>query len=76
MTLKESISNKGLNRKRVAEMVNVSYRALNSYVYGTRRPSPEIAEKFGEILGLSKAELWDMFYAKPVNSAVASSPKS
>ncbi len=64
MTLNEAIERKGLSRKNLAIQVGIAYRTINSYIYKTRQPPPRIATRIGEVLGLSKEELWEMFYDK------------
>ena len=48
--------------KTLAAKVGVSYQAIYYYESGKKRPSPEIAARIGDVLGLSKDELWAMFY--------------
>lgn len=50
--------------KELANRVGVSHQAIYYYESGKKRPSPEIATRIGEVLGLSKEELWEMFYDK------------
>ena len=48
--------------KELAKRTGVSHQAIYYYENGKKRPSPDIAARIGEILGLSKDELWEMFY--------------
>ncbi len=48
--------------KELAKRTGVSHQAIYYYESGKKRPSPKIAARIGEILGLSKDELWAMFY--------------
>jgi len=50
--------------KELAKKTGVSHQAIYYYESGKKRPSPEIANRIGEILGLTKEELWEMFYNK------------
>ena len=63
MTLKALIRTKGMTREGAARLFGIKSRTLNAYIYGERRPSPRIAERIGRELGLTKEEIWDMFYA-------------
>ncbi len=49
--------------KELAERIGVSYQIVYCYEKGLKRPSPEIAEKIGKVLGLDESQLWQMFYA-------------
>ena len=53
--------------KVLAKKVGVSYQAIYYYENGKKRPSPEIAARIGDILGLSKEELWEMFYGRTMD---------
>ena len=50
----------------LAERIGVSKRMVTYYESGDRRPSPQVAEKIGKELGLTREELWEMFYGQPV----------
>lgn len=64
MNLKELVVGKGFSRKTFAAAIYVSTKTLDAYIYGTRRPSPEVAQRIATILGLTREEMWQMFYAK------------
>ena len=63
-TLREQ---KRLSQLELAELIGVSKRMVTYYESGARRPRPEIANRIGMILGLSKDELWEMFYGQTMD---------
>ena len=52
----------GLTQSQLAEQLNITQRMVAHYEKGTRRPRPEVAEKIGEVFGLTRSQLWEMFY--------------
>lgn len=60
--------------KELAKKVGVSHQAIYYYENGKKRPSPEIATRIGEILGLNKEQLWEMFYNKDQKETSACKP--
>lgn len=63
MKLKEMRTQCGMSRKKLSTESGVTVRALISYEQGTRRPSPEVAQKIAAVLNLTLEELWAMFYS-------------
>ena len=63
-TLREQ---KRLSQPELAILIGVSKRMVTYYESGTRRPRPEFANRIGVILGLSKDELWEMFYGRTMD---------
>ncbi len=64
MTLATLRKQKRMTQQSLGCKVGVSQRAIANYEAGTRRPSPTIAQRIANVLGLSLAEMWVMFYAK------------
>ncbi len=64
VNLQHSRNNAGLTQEGLAHRLGLKRITIARYENGTRRPSPEIATRIGEVLGLSKEELWEMFYDK------------
>ena len=62
LNFKDLIKKNGLTWDDLAERIGVTRRSISAYVYGERRPPPRIAERIGRELGLTKEEIWDMFY--------------
>jgi ribosome-binding protein aMBF1 (putative translation factor) len=53
----------GMSAKELANRIGVSYQIVYCYENGQKRPSPQVAEKIGKELGLTRNQLWDMFYS-------------
>ncbi len=49
---------KELDQKHISELLGVTQQFYNFIENGKRRPSPEIAQKIGKILGID----WTVFY--------------
>lgn len=49
---------KKLTQSELGEMCGVAQRTIAAYESGERRPSPEVAKKIGEVLGIP----WTDFY--------------
>lgn len=64
MNLQHKRNIAGLTQEGLARRLGLKRITIARYENGTRRPSPEIANRIGNILGLSKDELWAMFYEK------------
>ena len=62
-TIKELRQSRGLTQDDLAENIGCSRENISRYESGTRRPRPEVAEKIGEVFGLTRSQLWEMFYA-------------
>ena len=56
--LREKRLDMGLTLNDLAKAVGVSWQSISYYENGSRRPSPEIAQKIADVLGFS----WTRFY--------------
>lgn len=56
--LKEQRKKAGLSSKEIAIACGVSYAHYNFIESGKRRPSPELAQKLGKLIGFD----WRLFY--------------
>lgn len=56
--LREKRLEMGLTLNDLAKEVGVSWQSISYYENGSRRPSPEIAQKIADVLGFS----WTRFY--------------
>ena len=65
--VKELRISSGLTQDELARRIGCSRINISRYESGARRPRPEIANRIGMVLGLSKDELWEMFYGQPVD---------
>ena len=65
--IKELRKSSGLTQDELARKIGCSRINISRYESGARRPKPEIANRIGAILGLSKDELWEMFYEQSVD---------
>lgn len=52
MSLSEFRKRKGYTMAQLANLVKVSKRAIESYEYGKRKPSPEVGERIANVLGM------------------------
>lgn len=62
LDLKEVIAKSGMSRDEVAKQAGVTERALLNYIYKDRTPSPVVADRLGNVLNLTRDQLWEMFY--------------
>ena len=62
MRLDEARKKHKLTQTALGEAVGVSQRAISSYEAGARKPSPIVAMKIANVLGLTVAEMWEMLY--------------
>lgn len=53
----------GYTQEKLAQAVQVTTRALQSYESGTRRPSPAVAERIARALGMDVATMWKVLYS-------------
>ena len=58
--LKKKRIEKGYTLRQLSEIVGVSEQSLSYYESGERRPTPEVAQKIGKVLGFD----WTLFYTK------------
>lgn len=58
--LREIRAQKGMTLQMVAKEAGVTWQSLSYYESGERRPSPEVAQKLGKILGFD----WTAFYTE------------
>lgn len=56
---------KGYTQADLAKVVKVTQRAIASYEYGTRRPSPAVAERIARALDMDVATMWAVLYQSP-----------
>jgi len=69
LTLQHSRKNAGLTQEKLAQRLGVKRITIARYENGTRRPSPKIANRIGEVFNLTKDELWTMLYDTEHNPA-------
>lgn len=62
--LKEQRKKAGLSSKEIAIACGVSYAHYNFIESGKRRPSPELAQKLGKLIGFD----WRLFYEETVEA--------
>lgn len=55
----EKRKKKGLGKYELGKLVGISGDLIGKYERGDRRPSPEIAQKLGKVLGFK----WTKFYS-------------
>lgn len=65
MTMQECRKAKGMTQGALAAQVGVSRVTIARYESKVFRPSPDIAARIANILGLTIEQTWDMFYAEP-----------
>lgn len=61
--LEELLQTQGLTHQRVADMISVDRAYITQIVNGTRRPSPEVAQRFGKALKFD----WTIFFKPKCN---------
>lgn len=61
--LEELLQHKGLTHQKVANMISVDRVYITQIVSGTRRPSPEVAQKLGKALKFD----WTIFFKNKCN---------
>jgi transcriptional regulator with XRE-family HTH domain len=52
-----------ITARELGQLCGKSERAIRSYETGERNPKPETAFKIGEAIGLSKAQVIEVFYS-------------
>ena len=53
---------KGLTQEKLAAIVGVKRESIARYESGERRPSPDVAERIAQALGMDVATMWAVLY--------------
>lgn len=70
MTLEEVRRQKCISQKDLATRCGCTQAMISAIEVRERKPSPKLAHRIGQVLGLSVPEIWDMFYEKEEEKAV------
>ena len=63
--LEELLQKKGFTHQKVADMVSVDRAYITQIINGTRRPSPEVAQRLGKKLKFD----WTIFFKQECNES-------
>ena len=63
-TLGDIRREKGITQAVLGEAALVSQRSLASHEAGTRRPSPEVAERIAQALDMDLETMWAVLYGR------------
>jgi len=55
---------KRLSQSHLAGLIGVSQSMIQMIESGQRRPSPEVAQRIADLFGLTRDQMWDMFYTE------------